>query len=100
MNHISEQLLPTDRFEQCEGNIVSDMAGEKVMLSVEKGKYYNLGEVGGRIWELLSPPSTVAQVVDRLLEEYEVSRETCLAQVNAFLDHLYAEGLIQRSQPE
>ena len=33
------------------GNIVSDMGGEKVMLSIENGKYYNLGEMGGEIWE-------------------------------------------------
>lgn len=29
---------------QVEGNIVSDMDGEKVMLSIKNGKYYNLGE--------------------------------------------------------
>ena len=33
---------------QSPGNIVSDMDGEKVMLSVHNGKYYNLGEIGGR----------------------------------------------------
>ena len=37
---------------QVKGNIVSDMDGEKVMLSVDNGKYYNFGEIGGRIWEL------------------------------------------------
>ena len=29
------------------------MGGEKVMLSVKNGKYYNLGEIGGEIWELI-----------------------------------------------
>ena len=28
------------------------MDGEKVMLSINNGKYYNLGEIGGDIWEL------------------------------------------------
>lgn len=32
---------------QSEGNIVSDMDGEKVMLSIKNGKYYNLGKIGG-----------------------------------------------------
>jgi len=32
-----------------EGNIVSNMDGEKVMLSIKNGKYYNLGEIGGFI---------------------------------------------------
>jgi len=39
------------------GAIVSEMNGEKVMLSVENGKYYNLGRQGGRIWELIASPS-------------------------------------------
>lgn len=39
---------------QREGNIASDMDGEKVMLNVKNGKYYNLGEVGGEIWSALA----------------------------------------------
>ena len=38
---------------QVKGNIVSDMDGEKVMLSVENGKYYNFGDIGegfGNLW--------------------------------------------------
>ena len=38
---------------QVDGQIVSDMGGEKVMLSIHNGKYYNLGGLGGRIWEQL-----------------------------------------------
>ena len=34
------------------------MDGEKVMLSIEKGKYYNLGLLGGVIWELIESPIT------------------------------------------
>ena len=37
---------------QSEGNIVSDMDGEKVMMSVSNNKYYNLGVMGGEIWEM------------------------------------------------
>ena len=37
---------------QSEGNIVSDMDGEKVMMSVSNNKYYNLGVMEGEIWEM------------------------------------------------
>lgn len=43
----SQTVSLNDYFVQGTGNIVSDMGGEKVMLSVLNGKYYNLGEVGG-----------------------------------------------------
>jgi hypothetical protein len=80
---------------QAEGNIVSDMGSEKVMMSVSSGKYYNLGEVGGRIWEHMASPITVRQLVDLLTAEYDIERTACEGQIAAFLDNLYKEQLIQ-----
>lgn len=85
------------KFVHKEGNVVSDMDGEKVMLSVHNGKYYNLGEVGGLIWELLDEPKSIQELVDRLTEEYDVSREECESQVQSFLDLLTKEELINQT---
>lgn len=79
---------------QVKGNIVSDMDGEKVMLSVERGKYYNLGELGGVIWDLLEKETTINTIVETLSEMYEVEYEECKNQVISFLDHLLEEELI------
>ncbi|UKS24926.1 lasso peptide biosynthesis PqqD family chaperone [Paenibacillus sp. HWE-109] len=82
-------------FVQSQGNIVSDMGGEKVMLSIHNGKYYNLGEIGGRIWELLAEPSEVAQIVSLLMAEYEVEQQECEQEVITFIERLSKEGLIE-----
>lgn len=79
---------------QSKDNIVSDMGGEKVILSIENGKYYNLGMMGGRIWDLISEPIAVGQVVAALLDEYDVERSACEDQVLAFLARLSEERLI------
>lgn len=79
---------------QGEGNIVSDMDGETVMMSIENGKYYNLGEVGGVIWNVMKEPISIEQMVTVLISEYEIGREECEEQVRSFLKHLYQEGLI------
>ncbi|WP_339321461.1 lasso peptide biosynthesis PqqD family chaperone [Paenibacillus sp. FSL W8-0194] len=81
--------------KQSEGFLVSEMDGEKVMLSIENGKYYNLGQTGSRIWELIASPVTISGIVDQLVEEFEIGREACEQQVFAFLRHLAAEKLIQ-----
>ncbi|MEH7226489.1 lasso peptide biosynthesis PqqD family chaperone [Bacillus sp. JJ1566] len=73
------------------------MGGEKVMLSVLKGKYYNLGEIGGAIWDLLSEPTTVEKLVTSLLETFDVDRQECESHVNEFLEQLRKEELIQLS---
>jgi hypothetical protein len=79
---------------QSPGYIASDMDGEKVMLCVGKGKYYNLGAVGGDIWDQLSEGTAVYQLVDHLMGQYEIERETCEQHVQAFLEELLQEGLI------
>jgi len=81
------------------GAIVSDMNGEKVMLSVENGKYYNFGKHGGRIWELIATPIAIPDLVSALMAEYEVDRETCERDVLKFLSALLHEKMIEVSRP-
>ncbi|WPP40623.1 lasso peptide biosynthesis PqqD family chaperone [Paenibacillus hunanensis] len=86
--------LDQQRFVQNKNYIASDMNGEKVMLDVQSGKYYNLGTIGGRIWDLSAQASTVDEIVARLLEEYEVSQEVCKQQVTTFMGQMLSEGLV------
>ncbi|CAG9620753.1 lasso peptide biosynthesis PqqD family chaperone [Sutcliffiella rhizosphaerae] len=87
-------LANNQMITQVEGNLVSDMDGEKVMFSITNGKYYNLGEIGGVIWELLENPHTTDDIVMDLLTKYEVDKKTCEDQVFAFISLLHQEGLI------
>jgi hypothetical protein len=84
-----EQLIVQDL-----NNIVSDMGDEKVILSIENGKYYNLGVMGSQIWDLIKEPVSIDSVVEALLEDYEVAREVCEEHVLSFLNHLVEERLI------
>ncbi|WP_036711163.1 lasso peptide biosynthesis PqqD family chaperone [Paenibacillus pinihumi] len=83
-----------DLIQQEQGNLVSDMDGEKVMMSISSGKYFNLGSMGGVIWESIAPGQTVKQLIDDLTDRYEVGREECQTQVLGFLQQLKQEGLI------
>lgn len=53
---MKDRNLNISTFIMSKRNVVSDMDGEKVMLSVHNVKYYNLGEVGGLTWELMNEP--------------------------------------------
>ncbi len=93
-----EIITANDLIVQSEGNLVSEMDGEKVMLSIENGKYYNLGQIGGRIWELIATPVTIPSMVEQLVVEYEIEQDVCEQQVNTFLQQLASEGLVQVSK--
>jgi hypothetical protein len=94
---IKYKISLNNSVNQVKGNIVSDMGGEKVMLSVNKGKYYNLGEIGGDIWELTEEQIAVDQLVATLLSKYNVVQSECEEQVISFLELLLEEGLIEIS---
>lgn len=91
----NENISISQIVSQNEGNIVSDMDGEKVMLSIHNGKYYNLGEIGGEIWELIEKPISIQEVITTLLSQYDVTQEQCEEQVLSFLSLLKTEGLIE-----
>lgn len=93
MNEV-KHIFINHKIVQGRGNLVSDMDREKVMLSINNGKYYNLGEIGGRIWDLIELPTPVTSVVTTLISEYDVEQGECEGQVISFLDLLLGEGLI------
>lgn len=71
-----------------------DIGDEVVLLSVEQGAYYQLNQVGSRIWALVESPITIGALVERLSNEFNVTRHDCEAEVFAFLRTLKSERLI------
>lgn len=90
----SKSISLNNLISQGKGNVVSDMDGEKVMMSIYNGKYYNLGEIGGVIWDLIKKPITVNQLLTILITEYDVEQKECEEQVISFLKLLNDESLI------
>lgn len=75
--------------------VSSDLGEEAVILSLNKGVYYGLDEVGARIWDLIQEPKAVSQIRDLLLDEYNVEPERCERDLLALLEELVAEDLVE-----
>jgi hypothetical protein len=67
---------------------VTDLSGEKVMIDFESGKYFMIKGAGNDIWDIIQEETTVGDIVDKLLSEYDVSREECEKSVDEFLGKL------------
>ena len=67
---------------------------QTMMMSVDQGKYYSVDASANRVWELLDQPRAVRALVDQLLHEYDVDRDTCQAQVLSFVRDLLDNGLV------
>ena len=80
---------------------VTDLAGEKVMVDFEQGKYFCIKGVGNDIWDMLDGQEgedgiTVEAILHKLMEEYEVMEEVCEKEVLAFLEKLEQAGIERR----
>jgi len=69
---------------------------ELALMNTETGCYLVLSRVGGRIWEMLEVPMTLAEIEMQLLKEYEVNAEICSREVSAFIQALEADHAITR----
>ncbi len=73
---------------------VTDLSGEKVMVDFEQGKYFMIKGVGNDIWDMLADDVTVEQIIQKLLEEYDVTEEVCEQETLKFLNSLEDIGII------
>jgi hypothetical protein len=79
--------------------VSADLGEEVILLHLENGLYFGLGNVGARIWQLLQNPVKVGEIERLLLEEYEVDTDTCHAEVVTLLEKLVGENLVEVKNP-
>lgn len=65
-----------------------------LLLNATTGRYHGLNPVAARIWELLIEPTDEDRLVATLVAEFEVTADTCRAEVTAFLAGLRERGLL------
>jgi hypothetical protein len=70
---------------------------EVVVLDLATGTYFGLDPVGARMWELIAEGQTLGEICDRMLEEYEVTREDLERDTLRLAGELQEQGLIQVS---
>ncbi len=73
---------------------VTDIDGEKAMMNVEKGQYFMLNGVASRIWDIISKPSSVKEILSDLIKEYDVDTKTCEQSILEFLERLQDDEII------
>jgi len=87
-------LVPTTRIER-RTFIAADLGGKHVLMSVDKGLYLGLDDVGKAIWQHLAEPLTIAALCETLQATYHVSdRAVFERDVIQFLQSLRFHGLI------
>jgi hypothetical protein len=74
--------------------MMQQVEGDSVLLDIDSGEYFSLNDVGGRVWELCDGTRTVGAIADALCAEYDVPRDTAVADARDLLASLAEAGLV------
>ena len=79
---------------QSRNQVSTEIDGETVLLSIDKGNYYGMNKVPTAIWSWLEQPMKVSDICKKVTEIYEVADDVCEKDVMKALSDLHHEGLI------
>jgi hypothetical protein len=71
------------------------LGAETAILNMKNSVYYGTNSVGTRVWNMFRQPTSVGQLRDALIEEYEVEPERCERDPLNLLEQMRREGLIE-----
>ncbi len=82
------------------GFVVREVAGQNIVVALgEATKIFNgmikLNETGRIIWDMLSVGSEKEDIVNRIMDEYEIDRETVEGDVDAFINTLQGAKILE-----
>ena len=79
-----------------EKQVSTSLSGESVILNHEKGSYYSLNEVGTFVWKILEEGvASNEHLIGQVLENFDVEKEECVADLNTLWNDLINEGLVE-----
>ena len=79
--------------------ILREIAGEYILIptgsmALKFTGVFAVSELGVAVWKLLQEGKSEGEIIDSLLEEYEVDRETLTSDVKEFLQSLRDKELL------
>jgi coenzyme PQQ synthesis protein D (PqqD) len=91
----SPPLTPTSRIQHSDRHVHCLLDGVVIIMAVDSGDYFELNEVGSRLWRDLEEPVSIRDLVDRMVAEYDVDRDGCESDVRAWVARLLELGFVR-----
>jgi Coenzyme PQQ synthesis protein D (PqqD) len=88
------------RYERNHEVVCRKIEGELILVPIRSGvgdlnSLYTLNPVGSLLWEFMTDGHTIDEMVERVCDEFEVTAPQAQQDIEAFLDSLMAEQLVQ-----
>ena len=76
--------------------VACNLESGNALLDLTSSNYYTLNGSAAMIWEWIGSGATVADLIDRMLETFDVDRETCAEDVKSVVASFEEAGLVVR----
>ena len=77
--------------------ILKKVGEEAVLIDREKGEVVYFNEVGTSIWSLIDGKKKTAEIIEGIINEFEVEKDTAQTDIFLFLSELLNKGLIKNA---
>lgn len=93
---MTHKISPQDTYKTKDEVTWRDVNGELVVLKLTSGEYYSFNSVGRLSWMNISEGKSIAEVIDAIALEYDVTHEQAASDVHSFVDGLLANDLLNK----
>lgn len=83
------------QFRVSDAVVAAELGDEAVLLNVETGLYFGLGEAEVIVWHMLGDGASEDEIIGRLLDTYEVDASQLRVDLTQFLETLLERNLLQ-----
>ena len=87
--NLNQKIIFTDTV------FAQEVDGEMVLLDMESENYFGLDEVGTAIWQAIQEDGLLQNVLETLLEQYDVEEEVLKKDLIGFVEKLAESGLVE-----
>jgi hypothetical protein len=75
--------------------LVSELAGESVILNLNSECYFGLDQMGTRMWNALTKAASIQDAYEALLAEYDVPEDKLRQDLTELVSRLLDQGLLE-----
>lgn len=87
----------SDRVVRGERSVGESTPDDFLILDLETGRYYGVGEAGGFIWERLDGELELGTVGRAVAERFDIDGERAAADLLEYVTRLHELGLVERA---
>jgi hypothetical protein len=90
------KMIETVRFKHGVDVVACDIDGGKALLDMKSSNYYKLNRSAALVWDWVGEGADISELTDKMVGEFDVEPDECIADVRAVLESFVGAGLLER----